>query len=354
MYPQIVTDLNKLKHNLDFIVSACHSRGISAGIVTKCVCAAAPIVELINKSDADFIADSRILNLKRIKTDKPKYLLRISQPCEAADTVEYCDISQQSELSTIRLLAKEAEQRKKLHKIVLMVDMGDLREGVFFKNREELKTLALAVKDAKMLELYGVGVNLTCFGGIIPDETNLSGLIQTAEWLRAETGLEIPFVSGGNSSSLPMLLNDTLPKGITNLRIGEGFLLGNETVTSTLIPGLYGDVFTLKASIAELKRKPSKPIGTSGLNAFGEPVSFEDRGEMLRAILAIGRQDVNPDSLTPLTEGAEVLGASSDHLIVNLTNAKGPFAVGDVLRFRPSYGAVLSCFTSEYVGKGYK
>ncbi len=113
-------------------------------------------------------------------------------------------------------------------------------------------------------------------------------------------------------------------------------------------------MFTLKASIAELKRKPSKPIGTSGLNAFGEPVSFEDRGEMLRAILAIGRQDVNPDSLTPLTEGAEVLGASSDHLIVNLTNAAGSFAVGDVLRFRPSYGGVLSCFTSEYVGKGYK
>ena len=132
-----------------------------------------------------------------------------------------------------------------------------------------------------MLELFGIGVNLTCFGGIIPDEDNLNELVSIAKWLRSETGLSIPFVSGGNSSSLLMLKKGKLPKGITNLRIGEGYLLGNETDTCSRMEGFYGDAFTFEASIAELKRKPSKPIGRSGYNAFGEEVSFEDRGEML-------------------------------------------------------------------------
>ena len=89
------------------------------------------------------------------------------------------------------------------------------------------------------------------------------------------------------------------------------------------------------------------------MNAFGESVEFEDRGEMLRAILAIGRQDADIGGLTPLDEGAEILGASSDHLIVNLTEAKGSFAVGDVLRFGVSYGALLNVYSGVYVDKIY-
>lgn len=224
---------------------------------------------------------------------------------------------------------------------------------MFYKNRDELLRIANAVKEAEMLEMFGIGVNLTCFGGIIPDENNLGGLVETAKWLRSETGLGIPFVSGGNSSSLIMLKEGRMPKGITNLRIGEGYLLGNETVTGSVMEGLYGDAFTLEASIAELKRKPSKPIGKSGMNAFGESVEFEDRGEMLRAILAIGRQDADIGGLTPLDEGAQILGASSDHLIVNLTEAKGSFAVGDVLRFGVSYGALLNVYSGVYVDKVY-
>ena len=341
MYPRIVIDTKKLKHNMDALIAMGHEQGISIGLVSKCVCAHAPIIELMNQTEADFIADSRLLNLKNIKTEKQKYLLRIAQACEAADVVAYSDISQQSELSTVKLIAEEAARQNKRHRIVLMVDMGDLREGVFYKNREEL------------LELFGIGVNLTCFGGIIPDENNLGGLVETAKWLRSETGLGIPFVSGGNSSSLIMLRDGRIPKGITNLRIGEGYLLGNETVTGSVMEGLYGDAFTLEASIAELKRKPSKPIGKSGMNAFGESVEFEDRGEMLRAILAIGRQDADIGGLTPLDEGAEILGASSDHLIVNLTEAKGSFAVGDVLRFGVNYGALLNVYSGVYVDKIY-
>lgn len=70
MYPRIVVDTKKLKHNMDALIAMGHEQGISIGLVSKCVCAHAPIIELMNQTEADFIADSRLLNLKNIKTKK--------------------------------------------------------------------------------------------------------------------------------------------------------------------------------------------------------------------------------------------------------------------------------------------
>lgn len=353
MYPRLVTDKAKLKYNMQKMADMCHRQGLSLALVTKCVCAEKEIVELIDQTDADFVADSRLLNLKGIKSSKPRYLLRIAQLCEAADVIAHSEISQQSELVTLKALEQEAKKQQKPHKVVLMADMGDLREGVFFKDKEQLLQLAHFVKNAEMLELYGVSVNLTCFGGVLPDEKNLGGLVELAEYISQNLGVELQFISGGNSSSLTMLMEHRLPKGINNLRIGEGFLLGNDTGGNQAVPGFYRDAFTIEASIVELKNKPSQPIGPIGLNAFGETVSFPDRGEMVRAILAIGRQDVKVEGLTPVEEGIEVLGASSDHMIVNLTAAKREYRVGDVLSFTVDYGALLSASTSAYVDKVY-
>ncbi len=353
MYPRIVTDLEKLKHNVERVVTLCHGAGASCAIVTKCVCADARVAAVIEKSGADYIADSRLQNLASLKTRKPRYLLRVAQPCEAAQVVAHSEVSQQSEISTVRLLGAQAKRQARRHKIVLMLDMGDLREGVFCRDRAEILALAKAVACEDMLELHGVGVNLTCFGGILPDADNLGCLVEIAEWLRAETKLPIPLVSGGNSSTLPMLLEGKLPSGVNGLRIGEGYLLGNETASGTRMEGFHPDCFTLEAQLVEVKRKPSKPIGRSGPNAFGEYVSFEDRGEMLRGILAVGRQDVVPDGLAPRGAGVDILGASSDHLIVDLTRAGEQYRVGDVLSFTPDYGALLRAFTSAYVEKAY-
>lgn len=354
MYPRLVTDLGKVKHNVERTVAMCHAAGCTAAIVTKCVCADQRIVDVINATEADFIADSRIANLARMKTQKPRYLLRLTEASEVRDVIAHSEVSQESEITTVKLLGAEAKRQMRRHGIVLMIDMGDLREGVFYKNRDDILALADAVCAEDMLELYGVGVNLTCFGGIIPDETNLSGLVETAKLLRAHTGRAIPFVSGGNSSSLPMLIEGRLPCGINNLRIGEGWLLGNETVAGTLMPGFDPDAFTLEAQLIEVKTKPSKPIGTSGLNAFGEKVSFEDRGETVRGICAVGRQDTVPDGLTPRDGEVAVLGASSDHLIVDLTRARGRYKTGDTLAFSVDYGALLHASTGGYIEKAYK
>lgn len=354
MYPRIIFDLAKLEENVSRMADACHERGLSCGFVTKCICADKRAADMLQQTAVDFLADSRIENLARIGEGKPRYLLRIAMPGEVDEVIRHADISQQSEIRTVQLLGKAAKAQGKRHKVVLMVDMGDLREGVFFQNRDDLFALAAAVLEEEALELYGVGVNLSCFGGILPDETNLGGLVEAAEAIREKFGVPLPFVSGGNTSSVSMLLEGRIPKGITNLRIGEGILLGNDTSGLKPIPLYHRDCFTLEAELAEVKIKPSKPIGPVGTNAFGEVVEFPDRGIMKRGILAIGRQDVFPDDLTPRDGEVEILGASSDHLIVNLTDAKRDYKVGDILSFDVNYGALLRLCTSEYVKRTYK
>lgn len=353
MYPAISIDLNKLKENLDMLTQLCHSQAIKAAIVTKVFCADERIVELISNSEADMLADSRTQNLIGMNTSKPKLLLRIGMQSEA-DTIVCCaDISMQSELETIKKLSEAAEKHGVIHKIILMVDMGDLREGIFNTNTDKILETACFISSSPSLELYGVGVNLTCYGGILPDENNLGGLVSIAEMLKEKLNEQIPIVSGGNSSTMGMLLSRSVPKGVNHLRLGESFVLGNDTAIGKPVSGLNTDCFVLEAEIVELQTKPSKPIGKSGPNAFGEYLEYPDRGLMKRAILGIGRQDVSVDGLTSIEDGVEIIGASSDHLIVNLTECDKDYKVGDILRFLPDYGALLHLFTSKYVERHY-
>lgn len=353
MYPRISIDLNKLKHNLDYLTELCHSRGIKCAIVTKVFCADERIVKLVENSSADMFADSRTQNLARIISKKPRLLLRIGMQSEADEIVSRSEISMQSELETLRALESAAKRLGVRHKVILMVDMGDLREGIFNTDEECIMDTAGFIASSPALELYGVGVNLTCYGGILPDENNLGGLVRIAEKLRRELNEEIPVVSGGNSSTMGLLIADEVPSGVNHLRLGESFVLGNDTATGTPVPGLFTDSFVLEAEIVELQTKPSKPIGKSGPNAFGEYLEYPDRGLMRRAIFAIGRQDVSVEGLAPLDHDAEIIGASSDHLIVNLTSCSREYRVGDVMRFVPDYGALLRLCTSNYVGRHY-
>ncbi|MCI7013043.1 MAG: alanine/ornithine racemase family PLP-dependent enzyme [Clostridium sp.] len=356
MFPKLIIDINKLRDNLDWLVSACHKKAIEVAVVTKVFCADEKICMMIDASQADSFADSRLENLEAIATQKPKQLLRIPMQSEIDRVIRTADISMQSSVDTIQMSGDSAIRQDRIHKVILMVDLGDLREGIFNSDEKSIIEAADAIVNCKNLEFYGVGVNLTCYGGILPDENNLGRLLDIAAMLRKRYALPIPVISGGNSSMMTMLRENRIPIGINQLRLGESFVLGNDTSTGLPMPELHTDCFVLEAELVEVQRKPSKPIGTSGLNAFGEHVEFEDRGEMIRGILAIGRQDVNPDGLKCLDPSVEILGASSDHLIVNLTNARlggRGYKVGDTLKFIPDYGALLRLTTSKYVTRDY-
>lgn len=351
-YPRITADLTKIKHNIDTLCALCAEHGVSIAAVTKVVCADERIARVLENSAATMLGDARTENLARLKTKKPKLLLRAPAPEEAEETVLLADISLVSEIDTICALGRAAHAAGKTHEIILMIDLGDLREGLLFLEREAIYRAADAVKAQEGVELIGIGTNLTCYGAIIPDENNLGELCNIADELRARTGLPIPIVSGGNSSSLGLLKRGLVPDCVNHLRLGESIMLGNDTAACRVMNGLYGDAFTLSTRLIEVQRKPSVPIGESGANAFGEHPTFESLGDQIRGICKIGRQDTVADGLTPRDTDIKIIGASSDHLIVDLTHAKD-YRVGDVLEFTPDYGALLRAYTSPYVARDY-
>lgn len=348
-YPLIEVNLTKLEHNVRTLNGVCKAHKINTMAVTKCFCALEPMVEAVVAGGVDFLADSRVENLERMKRfNVPKVLLRLPMASEVDRVVASVDISNNSELSTIRLLDAEAAKQGKVHDIILMVDLGDLREGVW---PTEVPATVEEILKLKNVRLVGLGVNLTCYGGVIPDENNLGKLCQIAEDIESRFNIKLDIISGGNSSSLYLLDKNKMPAKVNNLRPGEALLLGRETAYGNDLPNTHHDVFTFKAQIIELKEKQSVPIGEIGMDAFGNTPTYVDRGMRKRAILGIGRQDVNPASLTPKDDKMIILGASSDHLIIDVTEAAKEYQVGDIIEFGVDYGSLLQLMTSEYVGK---
>ena len=76
----------------------------------------------------------------------------------------------------------------------------------------------------------------------------------------------------------------------------------------------------------------------------------DDQGSVSQCILAIGRQDIDPAGLTPQS-GISILGASSDHLIVDSGNYSNRMRVGAEIPFQLNYSALLRAMTSPYVNK---
>ncbi|MDO9628524.1 MAG: alanine/ornithine racemase family PLP-dependent enzyme [Acholeplasmataceae bacterium] len=348
MYPKIHIHLKKYAHNVNFITTLLHKHNLSIMAVSKVFSADPRLIEVLNKEDIDYIADSRIDNLKKIVTNKPKVLLRIPKMSEVSEVIMHTDISLNSELEIIDLLNTAAHKLKKIHSIILMFDIGDLREGIYYK--EDYLSTVKKILSMSNIKLLGIGTNLTCYGAVIPTEETYEKLEDIIKNIESNLSIKIDLISGGNSSSLLMLMNQTLPKYINNLRIGEALVLGRETAYGNLIEGLYDDVFTLEAEIIEIKVKPSMPEGITGMDAFGKKVRFFDQGMITRAILSIGRQDVDCANLIP-PKGVNILGCSSDHLIVELKNLD--LEIGDTITFKLNYGGILSLMTSPYVEKTY-
>ncbi len=347
MYPALFLNKEKLIHNVKTVKNLCDTANIELFAVTKCFCSNPDVIDLYYKGGVRVFADSRISNLQKYDySDIKKVLIRIPMLSEVEKVVEVADISLNSEIEVIRKLSEEALKQNKVHEIILMIELGDLREGIV---EESIESIVENVKDLKGVNLVGFGTNLTCYGAIIPDDNNLGKLVELSKNLNEKYNLNIKYISGGNSSSVYKLLDGTLSKDINNLRIGEFILFGTETAYGEDYTEIHQDVFTLKTEIIELKVKDSLPTGNSGVNAFGKKPTFEDKGKMKRAIIAIGKQDVSIDNILPKDESIFVVGQSSDHTILDLTQCKTEYKVGDILEFKVEYTTLLEASTSEYV-----
>ncbi len=187
-----------------------------------------------------------------------KVLLRLPMKSQAEDVVKYADISLNSEIETIEVLGQEAIKQGKTHNIVLMTDLGDLREGFLPKDVDSAVEKILKIEGIK---LYGLGVNLTCYGGVVPDDKNLGQLCDIAGHIEKKFDVKLEMITGGNSSSFYLLDKGTMPDKVNNLRMGEIIVLGRETAYGDAIEGTYDDAFKLQAEIVEVKTKGSVPIG---------------------------------------------------------------------------------------------
>ena len=318
MYPKIVINKKKFKHNLKYLLDISHNRGISVMGVSKVFCADQNLIDILNEENIDYIADSRIDNLASIVTDKPKVLLRLPSISAAEEVILNSDISLNSELLTIKELNRLSKKHNLIHGIILMIDLGDLREGLFYD--KDVFDIIKDILSMKNISLKGIGTNLTCYGGVIPTAEILTKLVEYKTRIETMFDISLGIISGGNSSSIELLLDDKIPFGINNLRLGESIVLGRETAYGTFIDNTYSDVFTLEAEIIELKDKPSIPIGQVGMNAFGKVPEFKDKGNILRAILSVGKQDVDHNEIIPF-DNIDILGSSSDHIIVDVSNS---------------------------------
>lgn len=350
--PQISIDLARIEHNARTVVDLCRGAGITPFGVTKGTCGMPQVARAMLRGGVAGIAESRFENIRRLRDagiDCPIMLLRSPPLTRVEELVRTVDISLQSELQLMREISRVAERLGRVHDVILMIDLGDLREGIW---PNDLVPTVEAVLELPGVRIAGVGTNLTCFGAIIPTQENLTQLVTHAYKVESITGRPLDWVSGGNSSSLPLLLAGGMPNGINNLRIGEAILQGGrDTFLTDPWEALDRDAFELTGELLEVKVKPSMPIGQSGLDAFGKAPVFIDEGDRLRGIANIGREDVIAEGLMPTRPGVRVLGASSDHLVLDLTEADPPLTVGENVSFRMNYGALLTVMTSEYVEK---
>ena len=339
-YPCVEFDLDKLAANLAALVERCHDSLIEVAGVVKAVSSLPEIVRVYEESGVKFIATSRISQMRAIRKagicKKPLMLIRIPMLSELPDVVELCDISLQSDIIVLRALNEEAKKQGKVHEVILMMDLGDLREG--FWNEEDALDAALEIEhELKNLRLAGVGVNLSCYGSVTPNKRNMQGLVSLASDIEREIGRKLDYISGGASTSAYMAMNGTMPYRINLLRLGDIGLRGE---TDNFAPDfLETGVMTIKA-----------------VDAFGEVGHYEDRGIRRRALVAMGRVDYgNCFDLVPRMEGIEVIGASSDHTILDVEAVKDKVHVGDVLEFGiKAYGPMAYLTSSDGVHMVFK
>ena len=349
--PYVGIDLDKIEHNARSIVALCRAHGLAVTGVTKGTCGHPAVARAMLRGGVSSLGESRMENVARLRdagVRAPMLLLRLPPLSEAQQVVDQVDVSLNSELAVLEALSEAARRRERVHDVIVMVDLGDLREGVW---PDDLLPFVRETLRMRGVRVAGLGTNLGCYGGVVPSEENMGRLVEHAREIEAACGIALAWISGGSSNLLPLLAAGRLPARINHARIGEAILLGRETTGRRPWPGTWQDAFRLHAEVIEEKEKPSLPIGERGADAFGRRPRFEDRGERERALVNVGREDVDVEGIAPVDPRLAVLGASSDYLIVDVTEARGAVRVGDEMVFSLDYAALLATMTSHYVEK---
>lgn len=344
----------ELRTNFEYLDKLFKERGIKWGITTKLVCGNRSYLQEVINLGIGEVHDSRISNLKVIKEMSPETVTVYIKPPPLnilPDIVKYADISLNTELSTMNALSEEAQKQDKLHKVIIMIEMGDLREGVM---RDDLIHFYEKVFRLPGIRVVGLGTNLNCLHGVMPDEDKLIQLVLYKQIIELRFKRDIPLVSGGTTVTIPLLLRNLLPHGVNHFRVGEALFFGKNLFTDGVIEGMSDRVLEFYTQIIELSEKPTVPTGELGANPQGKKsvIQDDDYGKTsYRAIVDIGVLDIQPDYLIPVDDHITITDASSDMLILDVGSNPDGLKVGDMIRFKLKYMGALGLMSSYYIEK---
>ena len=350
----IQLDKEKLYHNFRFLDDLFTRNNISWGAVSKLLCGNREYIKLLLELGIREIHDSRISNLKVIKQiDSDVQTVYIKPPPKRSikSLVRYADVSLNTEFETIKMISEEAQRQNKTHRVIIMIEMGDLREGVM---GDHLIDFYSSIFKLPNIEVIGIGTNLNCLNGIMPTHDKMVQLSLYKQLIDAKFNKKIPWISGGSSVTIPMIFKKLIPVGVNHFRIGETLFFGNNLITDKPIKGMKQDVFKLFAEIIELTEKPKVPMGEVGTNVAGESpeINEKDFGKTsYRAILDIGLLDIDTKNITPVRKRYEFSGASSDMIILDIGKNNGKLKIGDLVEFKLDYMGALRILNSDYIDK---
>ena len=350
----VTFDVDKLELNFNYLNNLFAEHNIKWSVVTKVLSGNKMLLTELLKLDINQVCDSRVTNLKIIKSLKPEVeTIYIKPPAKRAipGVVRYADISLNTELETIKMLSAEAQKQNKTHKIIIMLELGELREGV---KGEDFVDFYESVFNQKNIEVIGLGANLNCLYGVLPNRDKLQQLSLYQQILEAKFNKKLPFVSGGSSVTIPLIFQKLLPPGINHFRVGETLFLGTDVYNEIPLEQMSNNIFMLYSEIIELIEKAIVPEGELGTNLEGTSFTFEEKdiGETtVRAIIDIGLLDVEIKHLEFVDKDITIAGASSDVIVIDLGDNEKQYKVGDVIEFKLDYMGTLRIINSRYVDK---
>jgi len=351
MNPSVTIHVDQVCHNMAVIQAMAGAHDIKVSVVTKSLIGHRGLVQALAEAGAQSLCEANIRNLETwADLGVERWLIRPPMLSQIDQVVRHADISLNSEMVTIRALGAAASSLGRTHKVVVMVDLGDTREGVM---PDEVVGLCRQVTAVEGVELYGIGTEFGCISGVIPTMAAMTRLAILVHEVEDAVGFALPVVSGGSSNALIMLQHGLIPLEVNHLRLGESILLGRVADYHDVIPGCHVDPFTFAAEIIEIQRKPSQPVGDRppGVTPIADDPDFPDQGVRLRALVAAGKQDVDAAHLTPHDPDIKLGHGSSDVFVADITDCRTPYRVGDVLTFSMDYYAILHTMVSPLVEK---
>jgi len=361
---ELIIHSEKIKENIQYLSRYFKTQNIEWSLVTKIFSGDKMFIANVLTKDVvgcvTSVGDSKLSSLRYLKKAFPKLkTIYINPPAlvRVDEVIDCADISFNTSITTIKALNAAAKRKEVVHKIIIMIELGELREGIHL---EDIAAFYEAVCDLSHIEVVGIGSNLGCMFGVEPTEEILVQLALSKTFIFETFHKELKFISGGTSITLPLLENGLVPKDINHFRVGEAAFLGICPLEGEQFKGLHKDTFELHANIIELIEKNITAGGdlTTTTKAISSGSKNKERPQKsYKAILDFGLLDVDKDDLEAEDDFLFV-GATSDMVVIDVGNnqtASGgvKYCVGDKIKFSLNYIAVARLLSSKFIHKVY-